>query len=189
MKWSCKELSLLLLCLDVVWDFHSYLGYPHNKDYAQISLFQSTADVYGMLVLGYLFQAKLHPKEAMDFHLLARQAAENGISYLKREGRSMDVQIYETPRSQIREEYINMYNLAKAGLSLKASKACVKLKDGKAASHHISDAERWDPEMRPTSQELHLRLRWKCLPALNHNQGSPAVCWHEHCSTGKLRGR
>ncbi|KAJ4305709.1 hypothetical protein N0V90_001240 [Kalmusia sp. IMI 367209] len=129
MKQGFGESRLLLRGLDIVWDFHSYLNFRHNNFYAQASLFQSVADVYYLLSFAHLVHAKKHPQHATSIYLDARQAAEEGITYLNREDRFVDKHTFETFPEDIRRENVHMVDRAKAMLCRKASKACVKLGD------------------------------------------------------------
>jgi hypothetical protein len=167
MQWNLADLRSLLRALDIVWDFHASVGFKHNEHYAQASLFQSVADLYGMLVLAHLIEAKRHPDQALSSYLIARQVAEEGIAYLTRDDRKVDQGTFETFPSTIKEENMTLTGRAKAMLSLKASKVCIKLGDKTTASHYITDAHRQDANMSPSSFELHLKLRWKNLPELN----------------------
>jgi hypothetical protein len=187
MQWNLADLRSLLRALDIVWDFHASVGFKHNEHYAQASLFQSVADLYGMLVLAHLIEAKRHPDRAVSAYLVARQVAEEGIAYLTGDDRKVDQGTFETFPSTIKEENMTLTGRAKAMLSLKASKVCIKLGDRTTASHYITDAHRQDANMSPSSFELHLKLKWKNLPELselsNECMGRP-VLWNTQRRVG-----
>lgn len=178
MQKVIRKLQLLLRALDVVWDFHSSLDFRFNRHYAQSSLFQSVADVYGMLVLVHLTRAKQIQDCVPSSFLDARSAAEQGIQYLNRDNRIVDLRTLENLPTHTIRENVNIANRAKAVLSLKASKACTKLGDRKAAAVYITDAHKKYHNLMPSSQELHLKLQWKKLPdSVDHS--SPAIRWKE----------
>ncbi|KAF2451883.1 hypothetical protein P171DRAFT_478904 [Karstenula rhodostoma CBS 690.94] len=182
MQWNFANLRCLLQALDIVWDFHASTGFQHNEYYAKASLFESVADLYSKLVLAYLIEAKRHPDQAVSSYLAARRVAEEGIAYLTEDNRLVNRLTFENFPSYVKEENMNLTGRAKAVLSLKASKACTKLRDGAAASHYISDARRQDANISPDMVELRLRLKWKNLPhssGLSDESPGQLVRWNE----------
>lgn len=161
MQWNIANLRYLLQALDIVWDFHATTGFQHNEHYANVTLFQCVADLYSKLVLAHLCEAKRHPDQSVSSYLAARRAAEEGILYLTSDYRLIDRRTFESFPSNIKEEHMNFIGRAKATLSLKALKACIKLGDKAAARFYITDAHRQDVNMWPDLDELRLKLEWK----------------------------
>lgn len=176
-----ERLNQFLNCVDIIWDFLSYRGFRHECD--RTWLFHCTADVWGMIVLAQLIRATQYDGDPEGFYILARQAAEEGISYLNQEKRFINHSNFESVPQPLRGACVNMVNRAKAQLSLKAYKACTKLMVRTAAKRYIINAQSCDPHMYPNSQELLLKLAFKEMdddplpddPLNDHNW--PAVLW------------
>ncbi|OAG09404.1 uncharacterized protein CC84DRAFT_1212843 [Paraphaeosphaeria sporulosa] len=181
MQWNIANSRYLLSALDIVWDFHEYTGFQHDKYYAKITLFQCVADLYTQLVLAHLIEAKRNPDQAIPNYLAARRSAEEGISYLSRGDHQIDRGTFEMFPSDIREENLNLAGHAKAKLSLKAMKACIKLDDGTGAKFYLQNAHKQDSSVN--LDELRLKLAWKNLPEANESGyeflgTSQPVRWH-----------
>lgn len=179
MRKNFEDLRYLLQALKIVWDFHNTTAFQHIKHYAKATLFQCVAELYSQLALAHLIEAKRHPEQAYGSYSAARHAAENGIVYLTSDYRLIDQTTFDTFPASIKEENMNLIGRAKATLSLKASKACVKLGDKPAARAYIFNAHRQDRNMSPSVHELCLKLEWKHLPDSSEaDVGWKPVLWN-----------
>ncbi|KAF2182035.1 hypothetical protein K469DRAFT_252649 [Zopfia rhizophila CBS 207.26] len=149
--------TLMLRLLDIFWDCHfrraRSLGHQCSVDVPY--LFDEASCAYSLLAQAHCFAAARSSLKDINAYLEARRAAEAGIMYLKQRDPFEDAEYVPDDDANKKREHVNK---AKARLSLRASEACIGLRDRVSATEYILDASKYNPDMKPTAREQIIHL-------------------------------